>query len=287
MSARICQVSSFESLVLSTARHILALFLAMANLKSQVNDREAAAIRKRLSAWARDTNPSCADCGRANPSWASVNLGVLVCLECAGKHRGLGVHVSKMRSITLDTVLPQEARFLLHMSNSLANRWWEARLSAADKAAAQASAAFVEQKYSQRKWALQEPSIPQPSQGNMPDTHPWAGASVAPAAHSEPPSATDAQPVPSDQRRNPGMALPTASTVFATPRAAQQIPQAAAAKAAPMRETSLIDLDGSTPRQVAASDAFDPFAVPDAPAGAQSSPAEPAVSNGILAAAEV
>ena len=36
------------------------------------------------------------------PDWASINLGILVCIECSGIHRSLGVHVSKVRSLTLD-----------------------------------------------------------------------------------------------------------------------------------------------------------------------------------------
>lgn len=40
-------------------------------------------------------NGACADCGRADPEWASLNLGVLLCIECSGVHRRLGVHVSK------------------------------------------------------------------------------------------------------------------------------------------------------------------------------------------------
>ena len=36
------------------------------------------------------------------PDWASTNLGVIFCIECSGIHRGLGVHVSKVKSLTLD-----------------------------------------------------------------------------------------------------------------------------------------------------------------------------------------
>ena len=41
-------------------------------------------------------NTACADCGAAGPDWASLNLGVLLCIECSGVHRRLGVHISKV-----------------------------------------------------------------------------------------------------------------------------------------------------------------------------------------------
>lgn len=48
-------------------------------------------------------NDKCVDSGEPNPSWCSVNLGVLMSLDCSGSHRGLGVHLSFVRSLDMDS----------------------------------------------------------------------------------------------------------------------------------------------------------------------------------------
>lgn len=47
-------------------------------------------------------NSRCVDCGVSNPEWAAVSYGAIVCLQCAGTHRSLGVSVSTVRSVTMD-----------------------------------------------------------------------------------------------------------------------------------------------------------------------------------------
>uniref|UniRef100_A0A8C5MNF5 Arf-GAP with coiled-coil, ANK repeat and PH domain-containing protein n=1 Tax=Leptobrachium leishanense TaxID=445787 RepID=A0A8C5MNF5_9ANUR len=73
-------------------------------------------------------NTMCCDCGLAEPRWASINLGITLCIECSGIHRSLGVHFSKVRSLTLDTWEPELLKLMCELGNEVINGIYEARL---------------------------------------------------------------------------------------------------------------------------------------------------------------
>lgn len=61
----------------------------------------------------------------ADPTWASLNLGALICIECSGIHRNLGTHLSRVRSLDLDDWPRELTLVLTAIGNDTANRVWE------------------------------------------------------------------------------------------------------------------------------------------------------------------
>ncbi|KAH0689907.1 hypothetical protein KY289_017265 [Solanum tuberosum] len=108
-------------------------------------------------------NRECADCRGRAPRWASINLGIFICLQCSGIHRSLGVHISKVRSTTLDTWLPEQISFMQCVGNEKSNNYWEADLSASvDRSDI---GKFIRTKYQDKKWASRY--NPQPGLSDM------------------------------------------------------------------------------------------------------------------------
>jgi len=66
-------------------------------------------------------NKECCDCGQKNPQWASVSFGNIFCLECSGIHRSLGVHISFVRSIAMDSWTEKQLSLMKNGGNKKCN----------------------------------------------------------------------------------------------------------------------------------------------------------------------
>ncbi len=171
-------------------------------------------------------NSVCVDCPSRSPRWASVNLGVFMCITCSGIHRGLGVHISKVRSTNLDTWLPEQIDFISKMGNARANAYWESELAPGTTKPSESDRRkledFIRAKYARQAFA--KPGAVAPTHEN------WKMGKftfeTAPPAAVAPPS-------------QPALALPQP----ATPRVA---PPAAAPAPAPPAPTPAVDFLGGS-----------------------------------------
>ncbi|KID80175.1 Protein csx2 [Metarhizium brunneum] len=101
----------------------------------------------------------CADCGSGSKvEWVSINLGIILCIECSGIHRSLGTHISKVRSLTLDikSFTIDIVEVLLLIGNRVSNMIWETKLNPSQKPSPQATREqrlrFITAKYVDRAY---------------------------------------------------------------------------------------------------------------------------------------
>ncbi|XP_034027907.1 arf-GAP with GTPase, ANK repeat and PH domain-containing protein 2 isoform X2 [Thalassophryne amazonica] len=119
-------------------------------------------------------NSLCVDCEAPNPTWASLNLGALICIECSGIHRNLGTHLSRVRSLDLDDWPGELTQVLAAIGNHRANSIWESctqgRTKPTPTATREERESWIRAKYEQRAFvaALHPASGNQQLEDNMP-----------------------------------------------------------------------------------------------------------------------
>ncbi|BDD62807.1 hypothetical protein MAP00_007767 [Monascus purpureus] len=110
-----------------------------------------------------DCNKICADCKRnKHPRWASWNLGVFICIRCSGVHRGMGTHISRVKSVDLDAWTDEQLQSIVKWGNSRANKYWESKLAPGHIPSEAKIENFIRTKYESKRWVMDGP-MPDPS----------------------------------------------------------------------------------------------------------------------------
>nr|CAG4640879.1 EOG090X06Q2 [Eulimnadia texana] len=188
-----------------------------------------------------EDNKFCVDCDAKGPRWASWNLGIFLCIRCAGIHRNLGVHISRVKSVNLDTWTPEQVVTLQQMGNSRARAVYEANLPDNFRRPQTDSTleSFIRAKYEHKKYIAKEWVAPPPVKvswdaeiefelkqkkeakrkaSNSPSS---TGVSLpAPVATTKPASAVpkpEPSPIPSAVKETPSMSGPAATAAVSTP----------------------------------------------------------------------
>uniref|UniRef100_A0A1I7Z0J8 Arf-GAP domain-containing protein n=1 Tax=Steinernema glaseri TaxID=37863 RepID=A0A1I7Z0J8_9BILA len=109
-----------------------------------------------------EDNKYCADCDAKQPRWASWNLGVFLCIRCAGIHRNLGVHLTKVKSVNLDSWTPEQVQSMRVMGNAKGRAVYEHGLPRDFRRAQNDHSleSFIRAKYEQKRYIMKDWSPP-------------------------------------------------------------------------------------------------------------------------------
>eukprot|EP00731_Ephydatia_muelleri_P030729 Em0022g243a len=102
-------------------------------------------------------NKVCADCESTEPVWGVINKGIMVCINCSGVHRSMGVHISKVRSVELDRHIWTDSliKLMNAIGNGNSNTFWEKNFTGERLAAnteREVRQNFICSKYEHKLW---------------------------------------------------------------------------------------------------------------------------------------
>ncbi|XP_063873979.1 stromal membrane-associated protein 1-like [Scylla paramamosain] len=217
-----------------------------------------------------EDNKYCVDCDAKSPRWASWNLGIFLCIRCAGIHRNLGVHISKVKSVNLDTWTPQQVACIQQMGNSRARAVYEANIPDSFRRPQMDSALeqFVRAKYEAKKYIAREwvqPPMPNPTwdlelekQLRKKKREKGSGTVELPALVSNTSNrGTSASPKPLPKAPGSKSSSPSPST--GVKNAAATTSSSSATTATSSATQDLLGLETVTASNTATSDESDPF----------------------------
>ncbi|KAL5343791.1 hypothetical protein BJX70DRAFT_353562 [Aspergillus crustosus] len=133
-------------------------------MSRRANPAQAAQNQQTIKALLKlEANKTCADCKRnKHPRWASWNLGIFVCIRCSGIHRGMGTHISRVKSVDLDAWTDEQLASVVRWGNARANKYWEAKLAPGHVPSEAKIENFIRTKYEAKRWVMDGP-IPDPA----------------------------------------------------------------------------------------------------------------------------
>ena len=137
---------------------------SMSPLSPEENEYQSS---KKLTTSIHETNGNtkCCDCGAEDeqnpPEWVSTNLGIILCIECSGIHRGLGTEISKVRSLTLDSWDQDLAHLMAKLGNSLFNQFYTEQVYCDSKDKREIRLAHILEKHVKRTYL--KPIVEDPS----------------------------------------------------------------------------------------------------------------------------
>lgn len=173
-------------------------------------------------------NDRCADCQARNPGWASWSLGIFLCMRCAAIHRKLGTHISKVKSLSMDTWSTDQVETMRQNGNTSVNKVYNPKnikpgipldVDEVDSAMER----FIRQKYQERSLADGKPRPPSRDAVIIPTRSPLPSPSI----HIQPPkrvkifgfklrASSSAYPASKRETRNLPPLEPTVENAFQT-----------------------------------------------------------------------